>query len=932
MAMVVKNNMSAISTLNTLNKNQSALGKSLAKVSSGMKINSAQDDASGYAISERMRVMIRSLDQANQNTQNGSSLMKVSEGAVSNTVEILKTLKEKAINAATDTNTDEDRAIIQKEINQLVDQIDDNALITFNGKYLIDGSKSSAGDATFNTWTNQALAEDTSALTKLTALKARDGEALTIESSDKFTVSYVQNGRNYTTIQKVGDHTLADIFKFAEAIDTTTSTFAIASNDSVKTVGGVSQLSTDLKAIEKAIGDLQDKLSYKNAVGYISLGNFGMANDATATPAVTGINTSYIKFDTATDLITTDTAGATTTSRTGATLGQLGTSGTKPLGMNTSYNGEITQKVTTALEAYKNAKAAAGTTSDTGAAKTFLDAIATYNAAKGTTYAWVYDEGALADAETKAKEMGGDVLIAFNNYKSALSNKAAALDTLQTNVKEYNEGLAQIDALIKLRDLENAKDSYRSQVTAYIADIKTKMGDATQGTVYTLPAGVAGNERDVTYTVGSDDKDKITEIANYLSDKLNGLLDEISVIGEAGVFSDKLVNAVYSIIGQGNAGGAAVNTMATDAKAVYDVAVAIGTATVSTTALAVAALQTKRTTAADSPAGIKSNVYDLAIAAIKDTNYTAAADINAALTAALVGYSDTDAAKATITKGIFHDNTGVAADGTTANKSAGIVGDVSTVIGTTTKGATYVDTIAAQFSATGYDEKLKLVYANSLSDVSGPALIIGSDVGLDHAGKTVSTLDGKVGITFTSAKAGIDGQISGFTISISDADGNVRKSVNTSLNAWSTTIYGKNASEKDNSLAFQIGASANQTITVDMADMRAEALGLKGKDGKVVDVSNKENANAAISVFENALQKALDVQTTIGAIEARLEYTASNLTTSTENVQSAESTIRDADLAKEMTEYTKNNVLLQAAQSMLAQANQNSSAVLSLLQ
>ena len=109
MAMVVKNNMTALNTLNTLNKNSSALSNSLQKVSSGMKINSAADDASGYAISERMRVQIRSLDQANQNTQNGSSMMKVAEGAVSSTVEILKTLKEKAVNAANDSNTDSDR-------------------------------------------------------------------------------------------------------------------------------------------------------------------------------------------------------------------------------------------------------------------------------------------------------------------------------------------------------------------------------------------------------------------------------------------------------------------------------------------------------------------------------------------------------------------------------------------------------------------------------------------------------------------------------------------------------------------------------------------------------------------------------------------------------------------------------------------------------
>ena len=136
MAMVVKNNMTAVNTLNILNKNSSALSKSLQKVSSGMKINSAADDASGYAISERMRVQIRSLDQANQNTQNGSSMMKVAEGAVSSTVEILKTLKEKAVNAANDSNTDSDRLTIQNELDQSIDQINDNANTTFNGKYL----------------------------------------------------------------------------------------------------------------------------------------------------------------------------------------------------------------------------------------------------------------------------------------------------------------------------------------------------------------------------------------------------------------------------------------------------------------------------------------------------------------------------------------------------------------------------------------------------------------------------------------------------------------------------------------------------------------------------------------------------------------------------------------------------------------------------
>ena len=131
---------------------------------------------------------------------------------------------------------------------------------------------------------------------------------------------------------------------------------------------------------------------------------------------------------------------------------------------------------------------------------------------------------------------------------------------------------------------------------------------------------------------------------------------------------------------------------------------------------------------------------------------------------------------------------------------------------------------------------------------------------------------------------------------------------------------------------FQVGAEANVAIKVGLTDMRSEALGLKGSDGQKLSVATKTFANAAVNVIDNAISKAVDQQTTIGASLARLEYTSSNLTTSSENVQAAESTIRDADMAKEMTTYTKNNVLLQAAQSMLAQANQNSSAVLSLLQ
>ena len=439
MALVVKNNMMAVNTLNTLNKNQSALATNLKQVSSGMKINGAVDDASGYAISERMRVQIRSLDQDNQNTQNGNSMMKVAEGAVSSTVDILKTLKEKVINAANDTNTDDDRLTIQKELNQSIDQINDNANITFNGKYLVDGTHNQKVTATTTTFTNQSMSTATDGGSALTALLDRTGRNLNIHTQDTITVSYVNQGKTETTSFKVSTCTFANI------------------------IGKISGVST------------------------------------------TGVN---------------------------------------------------------------------GTNSAVGASS-----------------------------------------------------------------------------------------------------------------------------------------------------------------------------------------------------------------------------------------------------------------------------------------------------------------------------------------------------------------IIGTNV----AGDTVYTASGESAITIYASGTGVGKSLGGITFSITDTQGNINKSATAVLDAFSEMIRAQDNSQ-DNSMNFQIGTRANQAIRVGMTDMRAQALGLQGSDGATLNISTRDKANAAINVLDNAISKALDQQTTIGAVQSRLNYTSQNLTTASENVQASESTIRDADMAKAMTNYTKNNVLMQAAQAMLAQANQSSSGVLSLLQ
>ena len=201
MAMVVKNNMPARRTLNEIDRNAKAMAKDLSKVSSGLKIRNAADDASGYAISERMDVQVDSLEQANQNTQNGGAMLKTAEGAMQSTVDALRGLKEKALNAANDTNTDADRATMQKEVDQMIDQIDDNAAANYNGKMLIDGSHNNAITDVATHMTNQNLAENTTPETSLLDLKDRAGNSLGIQETDTITVSYVLNGETHTVTQ-----------------------------------------------------------------------------------------------------------------------------------------------------------------------------------------------------------------------------------------------------------------------------------------------------------------------------------------------------------------------------------------------------------------------------------------------------------------------------------------------------------------------------------------------------------------------------------------------------------------------------------------------------------------------------------------------------------------------------------------------------------
>jgi len=138
--------------------------------------------------------------------------------------------------------------------------------------------------------------------------------------------------------------------------------------------------------------------------------------------------------------------------------------------------------------------------------------------------------------------------------------------------------------------------------------------------------------------------------------------------------------------------------------------------------------------------------------------------------------------------------------------------------------------------------------------------------------------------------------------------------------------YEPASSNLKDSVMAQIGANSGQTAFISMSDMRATALNVAN-----IDISTKWGAATAIETVNNALQRVSHQRALLGAMQNRLEHTIKNFDTSTENLQAAESRIRDVDMAKEIMEYTKDSILMQSSQAMLAQANQIPQGVLQLL-
>ena len=667
MAMTLSNS-STLMALGETNKNNNLLTKSLKKVASGMKINSAQDDASGYSISEKMRSNLRALNQDVSNMQNGQSLLKTAEGAVQSTVDILRTLKEKAINAANDTNTDDDRATIQKEINRYVDQIDDNANVTYNGKYLLNNS--------------------TPTITK-TVTFTSSTRSETIEGDDGSAEAHIIKALNSEWFQSC------------------------------------------LNLINQSYG-----MSFDEAGTYVNEINVQFTHES-------GDTLAYVR-----NYYSPGVGEAT----------QL------DLNINMNYYSNIDK---TSTSGYTDSSAG------------YLD-------------------------RTLAHELVHAVM-------------AANIKNFNDLPKYLKEGLAE---------LVHGIDDQRTSTIAYFAQ-QSHSGDVAAVLAGTYDESDSNNVSDAAYGVGYS---FLHYLAKYSVDN-----------GHSSSQQDAIKTLMSTLDNSAMGGTTAYND----------------------------AIQTLT--------GMSQTAFEANYVSLIQTN-------------GVVPTTNSDAFNNTM--------------------------------------STWNDTVTFLRDKVGI--KLAINQPSSTSYILGDNEDTGSVSGSDMNGGSAKTPESIVPETEPISSWVLP------TTETTTFDGGLTAIWPSNyIGTTKITITYETTSETHISpmpFYFQSGTRANQNVAVKFADMRSTALGLRDDDGKAISVVTRDKAQNAIAVFEAAIDAALDEQTNIGALQNRFDYSIANLTVAGENTQGSESTIRDADMAAAMTAYTKNNVLMQASQSMLAQANQNASSVLSLLQ
>jgi len=796
--MRINHNIQALNAYRNLAANQSSISKNLERLSSGLRINRAADDAAGLAISEKMRSQIRGLQMAERNALDAISLIQTAEGALNEVHSILQRMRELAVQAANDTNTAEDREAIQKEINQLTSEINRIANSTeYNTKKLLNESVSSQARSV-------QIAQGSFSAGSTTI----DGTSLQLAPE-----STIVSGDYKVKIEDVSTKSLQ-------------STGPVA--------GGVQQITLDPTS-NLTVGDTYGIKIDQQDVKVIT-------NNPKTSPAIDAVSialNSSLPDETVNLLIrrTNDVSGFQA-GGTGLADVQLATSNA-----NLDPSDVFTVRTTAEASSVQN-----GTANSVYITNVNIDP--SKFPSKGEGFRLVY-------AETSPDS--GQFTVTLQDKSGTALSQEVILDNNQQNYEFY--------------DLSGNKLGVSFTT---ISHINEALATADDGENY--------NEFDVNVVLSLEKNG--SKIGTATITPVDASAGNVTISGSDGID--------YTISHNG-----------------YD----------------------------------NTNINETATFGVQSTLEYSTDGIN------FKTFNAGD--NITLEGGIFVDTADNITDYATGDTTVQI--DVGTM---------------SSYTATLVDES-----GNALSGV--PTLIMpnsgtysfGSGTGVSFTTDTLSpgtrtfTVGETVSTKATLSTNGVDVETlnniaPNTTLRFHNGDLTMNIGALTNGEASFTITGGTN----DQSLKIQIGANEGQMLSIGIDDMRAFALKLSSNtagssvsftnhlgetitayytdtanvnNGNVteyaLDVMTHEKAAAAVKVYDYAIARVSAQRSSLGAVQNRLEHTINNLKTAEENLTSSESRIRDTDMAMEMAEFTKNNILTQAAQAMLAQSNQLPQGILQLL-
>ena len=940
MALRINYNQAASIAQRGLAGSQDAYSRMAERLSTGLRINRASDDATGMAVSEKLKNQIRGLNQAQRNAQDSISLIQTAEGALAETLSLLSRIRELSVQSANDTLTASDRANLQAEVNQLVSEVDRIASTAqFNGIALLnknstvsthdsgDGLQFQIGANSSSVANNLTLTIGGARTQDLGSVKTLSGINSAI-TSGTFTIgsSTVTYDASVDTVFDVRDLINADTATHGATASVANGTLTLSASSAVAVADGTGNLASTLGfSGTAAVGPV----SGASTLASIGVTAGGTLTIATAATAAAGSNT-LGDLGTVGGTLSFTAQVAAGTATTTSTLAELGV----------SAGGTLTLAFDDGTGAETRSVAVTYATGDTlGALATRIDTAvneASALLASGTTAGGmaVIVGGPTTAGTATLQDLGvagsGTVTIGFD-------------DGTGTETRSVSVSYTDTDTITSLKSLID---------TAITTAASMQSSGAGIGFTYTM-GGPGSGFSPITLANATT----TTYAAGVFTIDLGAGTPFITDISDSGATTSGLLAA----LNLAPITGAASGTSAASSAAVTKVTTAISLSSASTAfsagsmSIDVGSSGARLTTLSDSGTALVA----LNLSAITSGSGTSTVSTGTVNTA-------TQSETVTVTYTTADTLTGLATNIQSALQTAGAVGDSTLATGTLTNATASFGSGAISIDADPNNPSSSAITFSAIAETaSGTAisvlggLVTGAQITSTNSISPAATENVAVSFattdTLTSLATTIQTALRGAGAVGSSLIGSLTASANADFGTTAASAFTIAVTDPEVSISgltesggggliaalgltglsgpsvASASALTTTTYTLTSSAIASGITSLSSGTGSTLNISTRAAASASIATVDEAINQVSSLRANLGAVQNRLESTIRSLGVASENSSAANSRIADADIAASMSELVRSQILQQAGVSVLAQANQAPSLVLQLL-